>query len=216
MNILTIDVEDNLIEELKQISPYSFTVFKTANNEDELSTLRDIKSNICIIDIDNFDMDKFKLACSLHSSHKFIIFLTADYSPQDRVRLYSYGANLILSKPCMALELLYCTKYLYHDIPTPETDSLYKDENFIINYKTHEIEFRGTHLQMSPLLVDALILLVENRGDVLKREEMIDKLYKHKDEPQIRAIDTIITNLRRVTDPDLFETKRGIGYKYVA
>lgn len=213
MKILTIDVQEELINEFKAISPYKLTIVNTSNNEKKLSDLHDYDCKFCIIDIDNCDEDKFKLACSLNNTDKFIIFLATDYSPEERVRLYAYGANLILKKPCMALELLYCTKHLYHGISHP--NPLYKDENFIIDYKTHEIEFRGNNIRVSSLLFDALILLVENRGQVLKREEMLNKLYKHKVEPHERTIDTIITNLRRVTDPSLFVTTRGVGYKYI-
>ncbi|WOO89805.1 winged helix-turn-helix domain-containing protein [Mollicutes bacterium LVI A0078] len=211
MNILTIDVGLDFLNKLREIS--ILQIYELDLNTSFLDT-RD--SNIILIDIDTLYQDKLAISSFLRKENNFIIFLSSNYTNDDRLRYYSYGASLVIKKPCHAMELLYCINNVFNYKNKLMPNYKYEDENFVINYKTHEVEFRGTLIKMSPLLVDALILLVENRDVYLNREEMIGKLYKHREEPKIRAIDTIITNLRHITDPVLFETKRGVGYKYIA
>ncbi len=61
---------------------------------------------------------------------------------------------------------------------------------------------------------DLLVLLIENRGNVLTREQLLDSIWKIDADIESRTVDVHIRTLRqKLDDENLIETVRGIGYK---
>ena len=70
------------------------------------------------------------------------------------------------------------------------------------------------NIDVTPKEIDLLKLLVENKGLVLTRSQMLDELWGN-DYPIIdRTIDTYIKNLRKKLCLDYIVTVKGVGYKY--
>ena len=84
----------------------------------------------------------------------------------------------------------------------------------VVDFSGYTAKDTGGKIDITPKEIDLLKLLVEHRGLVLTRSQILDDLWGI-DSPIIdRTIDTYIKNLRKKLRLDCIVTVKGIGYKY--
>lgn len=88
-------------------------------------------------------------------------------------------------------------------------------------YKQTKVDFIGfsatykeEQVDMTPKEIRLLQLLVEHKGQVLTREQILDHLWEFEEAPLDRVIDVYIKNLRKKLFLDCIKTVKGVGYKY--
>jgi DNA-binding response OmpR family regulator len=146
-----------------------------------------------------------------------IIMLTAKQEEIDRIKGFKFGADDYVVKPFSARELMLRIKRLlkriYHELDelvlTCEDLSLYTGSMKL--YRSEE-EIEITSAEYSLLLV-----LFNNQGQVLSREQLIELAYGSAYEGYDRNIDSYIKRIRQKIelnprDPQILRTKYGAGY----
>lgn len=106
--------------------------------------------------------------------------------------------------------------------PTIESDlsnndaekDLLKVQNVIVNKKSHKVFASGNEVQLAAKEYDLLVLLMEKKGEVVTREEILKLVWNYEKELESRTLDVHIRLLRqKVYNQKLIETVRGVGYR---
>ena len=86
----------------------------------------------------------------------------------------------------------------------------------VIDADARLVEVDGEPVSLTALEFDLLKALAENRGRVMTREQLLEKVWGGEYYGEIRVVDVHIANLRRkLGRDDLIETVRGVGYRFM-
>ena len=83
-----------------------------------------------------------------------------------------------------------------------------------VNFSGYTASDNNGKIDITPMEIDLLKLLVEHKGLVLTRSQILDDLWGDDYVIVDRTIDTYIKNLRKKLRLDCIVTVKGIGYKY--
>ena len=148
-----------------------------------------------------------------------VLFLSAKESPEERVEGLRVGGDDYLAKPFHLPEFLLRVKNLLRRrIETPAV---------AYEFAGHRLDFRAWTVQLKDGRKEALgeremailRLLVERAGEVVSRDEILDRVWGQEVFPSSRTIDNFIMRLRRLFEPDPahpvhFHTVWGVGYRF--
>lgn len=188
-----------------------------ANSIDQVEAIIATNTNqkIClVIDVDNDCSAKYEFCAELRSKQIPTIFVTSNYDKENRVRLLSLGATLVIAKPFCCEEIMYAAKALN----TSTNQTTFNDKNFDIDLIRHRITFQKNPLTLSPQQYSLLLHLIKNEGKVVSRKNInrvIHEVADNNDTVSERYVDSIIRDIRKLTTSNIIATKRGVGYMYI-
>ncbi|MCI7657378.1 response regulator transcription factor [Anaerotignum sp.] len=146
-----------------------------------------------------------------------VIMLTAKGSEYDKVMGLESGADDYVSKPFGMMELLARVKALLRRTEDlrPAKESRYVIGELTVNQKRHEVLVKGEAVTLTKKEFDMLCYLLENRGMVLTRDQLLNQIWGYDFDGENRTVDVHIRTLRqKLGDCGTYiETIRGIGYK---
>lgn len=141
-----------------------------------------------------------------------IVILTAKDDVSDVVKGLNLGADDYITKPFVADELLARIRArLRHG-----EDVKLQVGDLEMNNKTFEVKRSGKLIQLSPHEFKLLQYLISNKGRVLTREMILNRVWLYSYEVDTRVVDVYIGYLRKKIDSDykkkLIHSVRGFGY----
>lgn len=146
-----------------------------------------------------------------------VIMLTAKVSEYDKVMGLESGADDYVSKPFGMMELLARVKALLRRTEDlrPAQESRYVIGDLTVNRKRHEVFVKGEAVTLTKKEFDMLCYLLENKGMVLTRDQLLNQIWGYDFDGENRTVDVHIRTLRqKLGDCGTYiETIRGIGYK---
>lgn len=146
-----------------------------------------------------------------------VIMLTAKGSEYDKVMGLESGADDYVSKPFGMMELLARVKALLRRTEDlrPAQESRYVIGDLTVNRKRHEVFVKGEAVTLTKKEFDMLCYLLENKGMVLTRDQLLNQIWGYDFDGENRTVDVHIRTLRQKLDDcgTYIETIRGIGYK---
>ena len=146
-----------------------------------------------------------------------VIMLTAKGSEYDKVMGLESGADDYVSKPFGMMELLASVKALLRRTEDlrPAQESRYVIGDLTVNRKRHEVFVKGEAVTLTKKEFDMLCYLLENKGMVLTRDQLLNQIWGYDFDGENRTVDVHIRTLRqKLGDCGTYiETIRGIGYK---
>lgn len=146
-----------------------------------------------------------------------VIMLTAKGSEYDKVMGLESGADDYVSKPFGMMELLARVKALLRRTEDlrPAQESRYVIGDLTVNRKRHEVFVKGEAVTLTKKEFDMLCYLLENKGMVLTRDQLLNQIWGYDLDGENRTVDVHIRTLRqKLGDCGTYiETIRGIGYK---
>ena len=146
-----------------------------------------------------------------------VIMLTAKGSEYDKVMGLESGADDYVSKPFGMMELLARVKALLRRTEDlrPAQESRYVIGDLTVNRKRHEVFVKGEAVTLTKKEFDMLCYLLENKGMVLTRDQLLNQIWGYDFDGENRTVDVHIRTLRQnLGDCGTYiETIRGIGYK---
>lgn len=146
-----------------------------------------------------------------------IIMLTAKDDIQDVINGLDSGADDYVTKPFVFDELLARIRANVRKKSEPTTSSdLLSFEDVLINSVTFEVTRSGKLIELSKTEFDLLRHLMINKGIVLTREQILNKVWGYDYYGSLNIVDVYIKYLRDKIDRDyerkLIQTIRGRGY----
>jgi two-component system alkaline phosphatase synthesis response regulator PhoP len=151
-----------------------------------------------------------------------ILMLTARGQVIDRVLGLKLGADDYLTKPFEMAELLARIEALLRRARTLAASSadIYSYGNIEVDFRRAEVKCDGAPVELSGLELKLLRYLIEHRGSVLTRDELLEKVWGYDATPVTRTVDVHIASLRQKLEtnparPEFILTVHGLGYKFV-
>ena len=216
MNILLAEDDTDLRSILSQyLELNGFSVHQAGNGKEGLETFRNEHVDFCILDIMMPVMDGWELARQIRKTDPEmpVVFLTARNRKEDRIKGLKLGADDYITKPFEVEELILRIQNILrrsgHVGATPVSVGKFE-------FRFDELTLSGfeqTH-QMTLKEAEFLKYLVENKNNVLKREQILEDIWGENDYFLGRSMDVFVTRLRKYLKPDKsvsLDTIRGVG-----
>ncbi len=225
IKILAVDDEEDLCEILKfnlEIEGYEVD---TAFSAEEALKLDLTQYNLLLLDVMMGEISGFKMASMLRKNEKTanipIIFLTAKDTENDMFTGFNLGADDYISKPFSIRQVIARVKAVLRR--TAESNE--RKTSDVLTYGTLELDTKrikasidGQEIPLTKKEFEILKLLLENRGNVFSREEILSRIWKDEAYVLDRTIDVNITRLRKKISPygKNIVTRLGFGYCFEA
>ncbi|QOX63638.1 response regulator transcription factor [Anoxybacterium hadale] len=147
-----------------------------------------------------------------------IIMLTAKNEEIDKVLGLEFGADDYISKPFGIRELMARIKAVLRRYENNTEQEGTRIGDLVINTESHEVKLGGKTLELTLKEFDLLRVLAENRGRVMTRDQLLDKVWGFEYIGETRTVDVHVRYLRKkLGDEDnegkYIQTIRGMGYK---
>lgn len=223
--ILVVDDEEDLCEILKfNLETEGYTV-ETANSAEEALTLDLTSYDLLMLDVMMGQMSGFALARKLKQDDETkdipIIFLTARDAENDTVTGFNLGADDYISKPFSIREVLVRIRaVLRRTIGQNEEESHnnIKYQELILNLDNKTLSIEGENVPVTKTEFEILRTLLEDKGRVFSRQELIDRIWPNDVLVLDRTVDVNITRLRKKVGPysKCIVTRLGFGYYFDA
>ena len=147
-----------------------------------------------------------------------IIMLTAKNDEIDKVLGLEFGADDYISKPFGIRELMARVKAVLRRYENNTEQEGIRIGDLVIDTDSHEVRLGGKQLELTLKEFDLLKVLAENRGRVMTRDQLLDKVWGFEYIGETRTVDVHVRYLRKkLGDEDnegkYIQTIRGMGYK---
>lgn len=224
--ILVVDDEQDLCEILKfNLETEGYQV-ETANSAEE-ALEKDIASyNLLLLDVMMGGMSGFQLAKQLKNSevtvHIPIIFLTARDTENDTVTGFNLGADDYISKPFSIREVMVRVRAVLRrtasKLEGAEEPAVISYQGLLLNLDKKSVSVDGEDVPFTKTEFELLRLLLEERGRVFSRQELIDRVWPKDVLVLDRTVDVNITRMRKKIGKfaKCIVTRLGFGYYFDA
>jgi len=152
-----------------------------------------------------------------------VLMLTARSDVLTKVKALELGADDYLAKPFNVSEMVARVQALIRrsqadrEIPS---DNVVKFGSYEINLETREALTNEGKVMLSEKEAAFIKLLVQARGQVLRRSDILEEVWGMEVSPTERTVDNFVLRLRKLFEPETDKprhivTVRGVGYRFV-
>ncbi|MBN1862357.1 MAG: response regulator transcription factor [Dehalococcoidales bacterium] len=224
--ILLVDDDESLLEILRfNLEKDGYQCLSSTTGAQALEVAHQEKPDLIILDIMLPEISGFEVCRILRKNLNVpIIMLTAKAEEIDKVVGLELGADDYITKPFSLRELQVRIKSLLRrsrnvapkQSEPPEEGTAAGDLQ--IDVRKHTVTLDGVTLKLTPKEFDLLHLFISNRGRVLTRDQILDKVWGYDYTGGTRTVDTLILGLRKKIEADPAKPKRlvtvwGVGYR---
>jgi len=198
--------------------------YEVVHCTDGLSSLEMFKNGkfeICVFDIMLPKMDGFELTTEIRKLNPDvpILFLSSKTLKEDRIKGLKLGADDYLVKPFSIEELLLKIEiFLTRSKKSAEVNrSIYEIGNYRFNTADYFLYNEYERITLTQREAQLLQLFLDNKDKVLKREDILKKLWGNDDYFLGRSLDVFISRLRKILAKEKnihIENLHGIGFRY--
>ena len=224
--ILLVEDEENLLKTIRlNLQLEGYEVICAIDGASAVRIFESGGFDLIILDVMLPLLDGFMVCELIRKKDKDIpvLFLTAKSTGEDKIRGLRIGGDDYMTKPFNLEEFLLRVEILLRRSSKKEKSVLLDEFSFgknNINFITFvAIAVNGT-ISLSKRELELLKLLIERKGEVVSRDEILEKLWGNDAFPTSRAIDNYILSFRKyfeinVRTPIHFFSIRGVGYRFV-
>lgn len=182
---------------------------------------REFNPDLFVLDIMMPDLDGLKICRMIRADNKLrtvpIVFLTAKGEVEDRIKGLESGADEYISKPFEAKELILRIGLIFRRMTseTREPSRRLQVADVLLDEEMHTVTVGDQPIDLTATEFKLLKLLMERKGRVQSRENLLVNVWNYDTDTETRTIDTHIRRLREklANRAALIETVRGVGYR---
>lgn len=221
-HILIVEDDQNIAKLIKynfEKAGFRSTIMVTG--EDAFEFLASQMVDLIILDIMLPKIDGFETCRRLKDDSRLssipILMLTARSEEVDRVVGFELGADDYVVKPFSPRELVLRVKTILRrrQLPKPLKENL-RNNDLEIDIPRHRVSVKGKEIVLTPMEFKLLVTLIERRGRVQSREDLLSAVWDIQADITTRTVDTHVKRLRqklgKAAKP--LETIRGLGYRF--
>ena len=220
--ILVVDDDQNICELLRlYIEKEGFEVVIANDGRKALEMFEQENPDLIMLDIMLPELDGWQVCREIRKKSQCpIIMLTAKGEVFDKVLGLELGADDYIVKPFGIKEL--CARVravLRRTARSQEPEQKLEAGTLQVDIARHTVTKNGTKIELTAKEFDLLAMLMKNRGKVLTRDSLLDKVWGVEYFGDTRTVDVHVRYLRQKVedDPDhpvLIQTVRGVGYRF--
>ena len=219
--ILVVDDEEDLCEILKFNLENEGYEVDTANSAEEALKMNISSYHLLLLDVMMGEISGFKMANLLKKDKKTaqvpIIFITAKDTENDTVTGFNLGADDYISKPFSLREVIARVKAVLRRTATSDTEKAPEQlcyQSLVIDITKKKVSIDGEEVPLTKKEFEILFLLLQNKGRVFAREDILSRIWSDEVYVLDRTIDVNITRLRKKigTYGKRIVTRLGYGY----
>ena len=228
IKILVVDDEPHITELLQfnlELNDYNVEI--AHDGKEAIEKAKSTQYDLIILDVMIPHVYGFGVLKILKKDNKYkdvpILMLTAKSTESDKVLGLETGADDYMTKPFGIKELIARVSVLLRrvqrveNIIQTEKDNI-SIHNLTIDRASHSVKVNGNEIELTLKEFEILLILCQNQGNVVKRDDLLDKVWGYEYFGDSRTIDVHIRHIRKKIEDfdneyDYIETIRGIGYK---
>jgi two-component system OmpR family response regulator len=223
--ILVVEDDLNLLATLRyNLRKEGYDVVTAADGAEALETARREKPDLLVLDVMLPKLSGLEVCRILRSEMPVpILMLTAKTDETDKIIGLGIGADDYMTKPFSVRELLARIAAMLRRVKimqqyTEEKETVLRHHGIEIDPASHTVKNRGKAVELNPKEFDLLTLFIKNKGLVLSREQILEKVWGYDYAGDTRTVDVHVRWLREKIEDDpqkakLILTVRGSGYK---
>lgn len=223
--ILVVDDEEHILELISfNLTNNGYKVIKANNGIDAVKLAIEEKPKLILLDLMIPGKDGYDVCREVRSNSEIrnipIIMLTAKSEELDKILGLELGADDYITKPFSVRELLARVKAVLRRFSVVEPESsVLVFGNLKADFEKREIHVKDKKLDLTLKEFELLEILIRNKGKILTRDTLLDKIWGYEYIGETRTVDVHIRYLRKKVEeddknPKLIETIRGVGYRF--
>jgi two-component system alkaline phosphatase synthesis response regulator PhoP len=217
-NVLLVEDEENLASLVAAyLEREGYGVVSVSSGADALRVLAREPVRLVVLDLALPDMDGLDVCRQIRTRSSVpVVMLTARDDPPDRLAGLAAGAADYIGKPFSPLDLVArMTAVLRRAEPAGDEQLLVLDD-VVLGRSGRDVTVAGELVELRPKEFDLLAYLIQNRGIVVSRDLLLERVWGFEYAGGTRTVDVHVAQLRRkLGRPGLIQTIRGAGYKAV-
>ena len=206
----------------KSLGFEGYRVIEAADGESGLEAVFARRPDLVVLDLMLPRLNGFEVCRTIRKHDRTIpiLILSAKDQEMDKLTGFDLGADDYITKPFSIRELTARIKAALRRSLTVETgEPVFEFDRIHVDFPGQKLAVDGDPVEVSNREFRLLRYLIENRGRVLSRDQILNKVWGYDYEGTARTIDNFINKLRTKverdpTAPTLILTVRGVGYKF--
>lgn len=223
--ILVVDDEDHIVELISyNLINSGYKVITANNGIDAVKLAKEENPRLMLLDLMIPGLDGYDVCKAIRSDNDTkdisVIMLTAKGEELDKILGLELGADDYMTKPFSIRELLARIKAVLRRTKSlGGSEEIFKTNGILINFDRREVLISDKKIDLTLKEFELLEILVKNRGKILTRETLLDKIWGYEYIGETRTVDVHIRYLRKKIEvddknPKFIETIRGVGYRF--
>ncbi|MEO5799734.1 MAG: response regulator [Gemmatimonadales bacterium] len=221
--ILVVDDEPDITALVAyHLARAGYRVSTAANGPDALKAAKDERPDLVVLDLMLPGLSGYDVLAELRKRDETrdvgVILLTARRDEPDRIKGLSLGADDYLTKPFSPAELALRVQALLRRLAAPAVSagSTLVAEGITVDRAAHRVSLKGEELNLTATEYKLLVTLLERRGRVQTRPQLLETVWDAQPDIQTRTVDMHVQRLRTKLGEigDMIETVRGFGYRF--
>jgi len=194
-----------------------YDVTRTGDGEEALILAEEVRPDLVILDwmiegISGIEVCR-RLRRRPSTANLPIIMLTARGEEDDRVRGLETGADDYLTKPFSPKELVARAGAVLRRVRPALAAETLDYVGIEMDLAAHRVRRDGRPLQLGPTEYRLLKHFLENPSRVFSRQQLLETVWPHSEDIELRTVDVHIRRLRQALgEPDIIRTVRSAGY----
>jgi DNA-binding response OmpR family regulator len=217
-SVLLVEDEENLASLVRAyLEKEGYHVISVTSGAEALRAVEGEPVRLVVLDLNLPDMDGLDVCRQIRTRSSVpVVMLTARDEEPDRLAGLETGADDYIGKPFSPRELVARMKAVLRRTERhPEEEELVLGD-VVLRRSAREVAVAGEPIELRPKEFDLLACLMQNRGAVLSRDVLLERVWGFDYAGGTRTVDVHVAQLRRkLGRPDLIRTVRGSGYKAV-
>jgi len=219
--ILVVDDEPSIVNLVSAyLKPEGYEVYTATDGPSGLKAARVFKPDLLILDVMLPGMGGLELLSRLRrESEMYVILLTARTEETDKIVGLSVGADDYVTKPFSPRELTARVKAAVRRLKTGASPGA---EGGVLSFRHVRIDVGARQvtvddqpIELTAIEFDLLHALAENRGRVLTREQLLEKVWGGTYYGEMRVVDVHLGHVRqKLGEGEWIATVRGVGYRF--
>lgn len=223
--ILVVDDEPDITALVAyHLAKAGYRVSTAGSGPDALKAAREERPDVVVLDLMLPGLSGYDVLAELRKRDETrdvgVIMLTARGEEPDRIKGFSLGADDYLSKPFSPAELTMRVQAILRRLAAPAVaaGSMLLAGPLAIDRSAHRVTLEGQELSLTATEYKLLVTLLERRGRVQSRPQLLETVWDAQPDIQTRTVDMHVQRLRTKLGPlgDQIETVRGFGYRFKA
>lgn len=213
MNILIVEDDATIREGVAEfLAEQGYQVLCASDGEEGLHTLQNESIHLALLDIMLPKMAGIEVLQKLRQFSQIpVIMLTAMTDERTQADSFDHLADDYICKP---FSLILLEKRIQALLRRNYGDtSIWHYQNAVVDFSGFSATYEGRDAGITPKEIKVLACLAEHPGQVLNREQILNRIWGNDEVPFDRIVDVYIKNLRKKLHLDCIITVKGVGYK---